>query len=325
MDPAAIYAIAMGVPIVITLIVFCIAAGIDIENKRQAREQEEENAYIRGLEHLVLIPQERIAHIDDMRYGQRHLPRSDLMMDVPYLVRESTRYIADARHEWQQAMMYYRRYLTQYQQMGPRERAILRTTFHARILRTASIAIRGFQQGMTMYDEWAISNHSRQVPVLWEEELASWNRQLNVMRESFARDDTNPRPTSSSGSSSDDPPTSIVPVPVPATLRSESDEVDTNTSPTSSIESSSDDPPIPIVPIPAPVPAPAPAALRSESVIVEECCICMNPYDRVVRKRHYLPCAHTFCKWCLDNWMKECRELSCPLCRAVFSRDAIGS
>ena len=50
-----------------------------------------------------------------------------------------------------------------------------------------------------------------------------------------------------------------------------------------------------------------------------ECCICEEPY----KSPKALPCIHTFCLKCIEDWRRSCESssdpLSCPVCRKVFA------
>ena len=57
------------------------------------------------------------------------------------------------------------------------------------------------------------------------------------------------------------------------------------------------------------------------STIQEEftCVICMNLFINA----YTLPCAHSFCEWCIKEWMK--RKAQCPVCQENITSDPVRS
>ncbi|XP_070200984.1 E3 ubiquitin-protein ligase DZIP3-like [Littorina saxatilis] len=49
--------------------------------------------------------------------------------------------------------------------------------------------------------------------------------------------------------------------------------------------------------------------------IEEECCICLVEFTKACR--YPLECGHTFHKQCIDKWVKEQGERTCPICRNI--------
>ena len=50
--------------------------------------------------------------------------------------------------------------------------------------------------------------------------------------------------------------------------------------------------------------------------IKQECVICFELFT----EQYKLPCNHTFCDTCIIQWLFQCKQNSCPLCKKhVFS------
>ena len=49
-----------------------------------------------------------------------------------------------------------------------------------------------------------------------------------------------------------------------------------------------------------------------------ECNICLNDYKHREYKRVLHKCGHTFHKKCIDKWLIQSREMSCPKCRESY-------
>mmetsp|Transcript_32270 Transcript_32270/g.72803 ORF Transcript_32270/g.72803 Transcript_32270/m.72803 type:complete len:188 (+) Transcript_32270:666-1229(+) len=64
------------------------------------------------------------------------------------------------------------------------------------------------------------------------------------------------------------------------------------------------------------------AAAAEDSTDPGSCAICLSDFEEGELVRT-LPCAHDFCKPCIDSWIKrQGMAASCPLCkRAIVSRD----
>ncbi|KAM6140422.1 LOW QUALITY PROTEIN: tripartite motif-containing protein 3 [Pterocles gutturalis] len=64
-------------------------------------------------------------------------------------------------------------------------------------------------------------------------------------------------------------------------------------------------------PSPSPSPGPSPVVLRQIDQQFLVCSICLERY----RSPKVLPCLHTFCERCLQNYPAQSLTLSCPVCR----------
>lgn len=51
------------------------------------------------------------------------------------------------------------------------------------------------------------------------------------------------------------------------------------------------------------------------------CVICQELFIRTFT----LPCSHSFCEWCLKEWMKGKRQQDCPICRKKITSDPVYS
>ena len=50
-----------------------------------------------------------------------------------------------------------------------------------------------------------------------------------------------------------------------------------------------------------------------------QCAICMDTFDNP----HSLPCMHTFCYDCIQQWSRATPEAKCPLCKLPFFRRSV--
>ena len=59
------------------------------------------------------------------------------------------------------------------------------------------------------------------------------------------------------------------------------------------------------------------------SSMVEEftCVICQELFVSA----HTLPCSHSFCEWCIKEWMKTKKRKECPICRKTISSNPVHS
>ena len=51
------------------------------------------------------------------------------------------------------------------------------------------------------------------------------------------------------------------------------------------------------------------------------CAICQELFVRA----YTLPCAHSFCEWCITEWMNKNHYRDCPVCRAPISKEPVHS
>ena len=61
------------------------------------------------------------------------------------------------------------------------------------------------------------------------------------------------------------------------------------------------------------------ADLRYTIYVLQECCICLLPYEDGVELRG-LPCGHHFHSACVDRWLKM--NSTCPLCKYNVSKSS---
>jgi hypothetical protein len=59
---------------------------------------------------------------------------------------------------------------------------------------------------------------------------------------------------------------------------------------------------------------------KCDSIIGEECSICLEEFKGGQYKRELEECKHIFHKKCVDKWLAE-EGMKCPLCRKDYSRD----
>ena len=52
---------------------------------------------------------------------------------------------------------------------------------------------------------------------------------------------------------------------------------------------------------------------KCDSILNENCFICMDNYKELQLKRELPSCKHYFHKKCIDKWLKK--KASCPICR----------